>query len=91
MPKRTDVLGKARLSNKPKRNAFDLSGRRMFTTNLGYLSPICAEECMPSERFEVGCDFFTRSQSLQAASFGRFEENVQFFFVPYSSLWKYAP
>ena len=84
-------MGKARLKNKPIQNAFDLSERHPFSTSLGYISPICVQECLPSDRWQIGASWFTRTQSLQAASFGRFVEQVQYFFVPYSSLWKYAP
>lgn len=33
--------------------------------------------------------YFTRTAPLETAAFTRLRENVQFFFVPYSLLWKY--
>ena len=33
--------------------------------------------------------YFTRTAPLDSAAYTRLRENVQFFFVPYSQLWKY--
>ena len=83
------VLGMHRLSNKVKRNAFDLTHRHMFTAQVGELLPIFSEWVNPNETFKIGYNGKTRTASLNTDAFTRIRENVQYFFVPFQSLWKY--
>lgn len=43
----------------------------------------------PGDSIRIEASYFTRTAPLQTAAFTRLRENVQFFFVPYSQLWKY--
>jgi hypothetical protein len=43
----------------------------------------------PGDSIRIDSSYFTRTAPLQTAAFTRLRENVQFFFVPYSQLWKY--
>lgn len=86
--KKNAVLGKARINNRPNLNAFDLSHRNLFTSSLGAILPVHTMELMPGDTVQVSPSWFTRANDLQANAYGRLIENVQTFFVPYSSLWK---
>lgn len=83
------VLGMHRLSNKVKRNAFDLTHRHMFTAQVGELLPIFTQWVNPNETFKLGYNGKTRTASLNSDAFTRIRENVQYYFVPFQSLWKY--
>lgn len=89
MQNRSRVVGLTQIKNKPNRNAFDKTHRHMFTTNFGQLLPIFCEWLNPGETIKLGYNGFTRTQPLQTAAFTRLKENVQYFFVPFQSLWKY--
>lgn len=83
------VLGMHRLSNKVKRNAFDLSHRHMFTAQVGELLPVFTQWVNPNETFKIGYNGKTRTAALNTDAFTRIRENIQYFFVPFQSLWKY--
>ena len=83
------VLGMHRLSNKVKRNAFDLTHRHMFTAQVGELLPVFTQWVNPNETFKLGYNGKTRTASLNTDAFTRIRENVQYYFVPFQSLWKY--
>lgn len=87
--KRSSVVGFHNIKNKVSRNAFDLSHRHMFTAQIGELLPIFVQWCNPNETFKLGYNGFSRTQPLQTAAFTRLKENVQYYFVPFQSLWKF--
>lgn len=83
------VLGMHRLKNKVNRNAFDLSHRHMFTAQIGELLPVFTQWVNPNETFKIGYNGKTRTAALNTDAFTRVRENIQYFFVPFQSLWKY--
>lgn len=83
------ILGMHRLKNKVNRNAFDLSHRHMFTAQVGELLPVFTQWVNPNETFKIGYNGKTRTAALNTDAFTRIRENVQYFFVPFQSLWKY--
>lgn len=83
------VLGMHRLKNKVRRNAFDLSHRHMFTAQAGELLPVFSQWVNPNETFKLGFHGKTRTASLNSDAFTRIRENIQYYFVPFQSLWKY--
>lgn len=89
MANRSNIMGLHGLKNKPHRNSFDLSHRNMFTAKVGELLPCFVQELNPGDSVKVTSSYFTRTAPLQSNAFTRLRENVQFFFVPYSALWKY--
>lgn len=89
MANRSNIMGLHGLKNKPSRNSFDLSHRNMFTAKVGELLPCFVQELNPGDSVKVTSSYFTRTAPLQSNAFTRLRENVQYFFVPYSSLWKY--
>lgn len=74
-------------NNKVHRSTFDLSRRNLFTSKIGELLPVFCEEVMPGDDIKVNMQHFSRSMPIQTAAFTRLRENVQFFFVPYTSLY----
>lgn len=87
--KRSDIVGLHRIKNKPSRNAFDLSHRHMFTAQIGELLPIFNTWVNPGDMLKLGYNGLSRTAPLQTAAFTRLKENVQYYFVPFQSLWKY--
>ena len=87
--KRSDIVGLHRIKNKPSRNAFDLSHRHMFTAQVGELLPIFNTWVNPGDTLKLGYNGLSRTAPLQTAAFTRLKENVQYYFVPFQSLWKY--
>lgn len=83
------VLGMHRLKNKVNRNAFDLSHRHMFTAQVGELLPVFTQWVNPNETFKIGYHGKTRTAALNTDAFTRIRENIQYYFVPFQSLWKY--
>lgn len=84
-----NVLGLHRLKNKVNRNAFDLTHRHMFTAQVGELLPVFSQWVNPNETFKIGYNGKTRTASLNTDAFTRIRENIQYYFVPFQSLWKY--
>lgn len=82
-------MGLHGLKNKTSRNSFDLSHRNLFTAKVGELLPCAVFEMNPGDTISLDSSYFTRTAPLDTAAFTRLRENVQFFFVPYSLLWKY--
>lgn len=89
MANRSSIMGLHGLRNKVHKNSFDLSHRNLFTAKVGELLPCFVQELNPGDSIKVDSSYFTRTAPLQTAAFTRLRENVQFFFVPYSLLWKY--
>ena len=83
------VLGMHRVKNKVNRNAFDLSHRHMFTAQVGELLPVFTQWVNPNETFKIGYNGKTRTAALNTDAFTRIRENIQYYFVPFQSLWKY--
>nr|DAU10095.1 MAG TPA: Major capsid protein [Microviridae sp.] len=86
---RSSIVGFHNIKNKVSRNAFDLSHRHMFTAQIGELLPVFTQWVNPNESFKIGYNGFSRTQPLQTAAFTRLRENIQYYFVPFKSLWKY--
>lgn len=89
MANRSNIMGFHGLKNKTSKNSFDLSHRNLFTAKVGELIPCSIFELNPGDTINLDTSYFTRTAPLDSAAFTRLRENVQFFFVPYSQLWKY--
>ena len=89
MANRSNIMGLHGLTNKCSRNSFDVSARNLFTAKVGELLPCAVYEMNPGDSIKIDASYFTRTAPLQTAAFTRLRENVQYFFVPYSQLWKY--
>lgn len=84
-----NIMDSVKLRNKPSRNGFDLSFKNNFTAKVGELLPIFCKPVIPGDSFRINLKSFTRLQPVNTAAFVRMREYVDFYFVPYSLLWKY--
>lgn len=89
MANRSNIMGLHGLKNKTSKNSFDLSHRNLFTAKVGELIPCSVFELNPGDTINLDTSYFTRTAPLDSAAYTRLRENVQFFFVPYSQLWKF--
>lgn len=89
MANRSNIMGLHGLKNKTSKNSFDLSHRNLFTAKVGELIPCSVFELNPGDTINLDTSYFTRTAPLDSAAYTRLRENVHFFFVPYSQLWKY--
>ena len=51
--------------------------------------PVTIGGVNPNETFKIGYNGKTRTAALNTDAFTRIRENIQYYFVPFQSLWKY--
>lgn len=73
---------------KPKRNVFDLSHDVKMSLNMGYLYPTLVQECVPGDKFKLGCESLIRMAPMVAPVMHRLSCYQHYFFVPYRLLWE---
>ena len=56
---------------------------------VGELLPVFSQWVNPNETFKIGYNGKTRTAALNTDAFTRIRENIQYYFVPFQSLWKY--
>lgn len=76
------------LKANPSRNVFDRSYRVNMTNNLGSLRPFFVKEVVAGSKVQLGVTNVTRVESLRGPSFARMHEHFDYFFVPFSQLWR---
>lgn len=72
--------------NRPGRSVFDLSYSKVFTCDMGELIPVCAEEVIPGDSFQLGAQMTIRFMPLVAPILHPIYATVHYFFVPYRVL-----
>jgi len=72
---------------KPKSNSFDLSHDVKLSTQMGQLTPILTLECVPGDKFNLGCESLVRFAPLIAPVMHRMDVSMHYFFVPNRILW----
>jgi len=72
---------------KPQKNSFDLSHDVKLSTNMGQLTPILTLECVPGDKFNLGCESLVRFSPLIAPVMHRMDVSMHYFFVPNRILW----
>jgi hypothetical protein len=72
---------------KPKSNSFDLSHDVKLSTQMGQLTPILTLECVPGDKFTLGCESLVRFAPLIAPVMHRMDVTMHYFFVPNRILW----
>lgn len=70
------------------KNAFDLSRRDVFSTKAGILTPCLVQHTIPNARYKCSHGSITRTLPIQTPAFARMSENFEYYFVPYSQIWK---
>jgi len=72
---------------KPKSNSFDLSHDVKLSTQMGQLTPILTLECVPGDKFNLGCESLVRFAPLIAPVMHRMDVTMHYFFVPNRIVW----
>lgn len=72
---------------RPKKNVFDLSHDVKLSCKMGDLIPTLALECVPGDKFNIGCDSLLRFAPLIAPVMHRMDVTMHYFFVPNRILW----
>ena len=80
------VLSRQR-TNVP-RNAFKLDFHQDFNCPVGLLVPTYIQEVKPNDYLTVDVSNFCRTVPCNTATFARMTEYTDFFYVPFSQLWK---
>lgn len=78
-----------RPSTKLSRNGFDRSFRTVFSCKAGFLTPVCAIETVPRSYYEIVPADYLRTLGMNENNFVRMKQHLDFYFVPYSLIWKY--
>ena len=78
------------LKHNPKRNGYDLSKPVYFSAKPSELLPIWHRSVLPTDNFKIRVQHKTRTKPLNTAAYVDIKEYFDFFFVPYSFLWKNA-
>lgn len=68
-------------------SSFDLSCRRVYSSNAGELIPALVLDTVPGDKFKINMQAMMRSQTMDTAAFVRGKFNYDFFFVPYQQIW----
>lgn len=70
------------------RNVYDLSHNSTFSSKVGLNLPVFVQHTIPDSDFKVKLSGIIRTAPMQTANFESIKSNVEFFFVPYSQLWR---
>mgnify|MGYP003301128495 CR=1 FL=1 len=71
----------------PKESGFDLSYSYKTTTDLGKLTPVLMQECLPGDEFKLRENFMVRLAPLANPIFTKIDAEVHYFFVPNRIIW----
>ena len=72
---------------RPQKNVFDLTHDVKLSADMGNLTPILTLECVPGDKFELGCESLIRFAPLIAPVMHRMDVSMHYFFVPNRILW----
>jgi hypothetical protein len=72
---------------KPKKNSFDLSHDVKLSASMGNLTPILTLECVPGDKFNLGCESLLRFAPMIAPVMHRMDVSMHYFFVPNRIVW----
>lgn len=72
---------------RPNSNVFDLSHDVKMSLNMGLLYPCMTMECVPGDKFNIGCETMLRFSPMLAPVMHRMDVYVHYFFVPNRILW----
>jgi hypothetical protein len=73
---------------RPKKNVFDLTHDVKLSADMGNLTPILTLECVPGDKFELGCESLIRFAPMIAPVMHRMDVSMHYFFVPNRILWQ---
>lgn len=71
----------------PQRSTFDLSHDKRLSLQMGHLTPVLFQECIPSDSFNGRTEALIRLAPLLAPLYDQIQVYIHYFFVPYRLLW----
>jgi hypothetical protein len=71
----------------PISSVIDLTHDKKMSGNFGILYPCMALECLPGDRFNIGCNTLLRFAPMTAPVMHRSDMYIHYFFVPNRILW----
>lgn len=74
--------------NKQGYNGLDLSQVVDFTSSVGHIVPVMWDFLQPGDKVRLQDHLLTRTSPLLSSAFATIEENVRYFFVPMSQIYK---
>lgn len=72
---------------RPPSSKFDLSHDVKMSLRMGKLYPTLAMECVPGDRFRIGCESLLRFMPLVTPVMHRMDVTMHYFFVPNRLVW----
>ena len=72
---------------RPKNNVFDLTHDVKLSTDMGRLTPIMVQECVPGDKFSISCESLIRFAPLVSPVMHYMDVTMHYFFVPNRILW----
>lgn len=84
------LLSMLQVNNKVHRSSFDLSYRNILSADFGMLVPFDVREVVPGDNVSINASSYSRTVPLNSASFTRFREHMDYYFVPYRLLWRFS-
>lgn len=73
--------------NRPNRNFFDMSHDVKLSCDMGKLVPTLCMECVPGDKFNIGCESLLRFAPLVSPVMHEMNVYMHYFFVPCRILW----
>lgn len=73
--------------SRPKSNRFDLTHDVKLSMDFGKLVPIMCTECVPGDKFTIGCESLIRLAPLVAPLMHRLNATMHYYFVPNRLIW----
>lgn len=64
------------------RSSFDLSSKKLFTAKVGEILPCYWQIAIPSTKYRISSDWFTRTVPVNTAAYTRIKEYYDFYAVP---------
>jgi len=81
-----NLFNSVRLKKEPK-NVFDLSHDVKLSCNMGELIPFALIDCVPGDKFTLGCEAMVRFAPLVSPVMHLFNVFMHWFFVPKRIIW----
>lgn len=82
------ILKNPTYTNKEGYNGLDLSHVVDFTSSVGQIVPVMWDFLQPGDKIRLQDSLLTRTSPLLSSAFCTIEENVRYFFVPISQIYK---
>lgn len=85
----SNIMSLVKASNKKRLNPYDLSYKHAYTSKLGQILPFHVQPVFPGDKFKFNVEDFTRTLPADSSAYARLRKNIEFYFVPFHSLWRY--